>query len=316
MPPTVSLLQSLVELEPHIKGPLVDLLPEVTQAREKILVSLSVEMQKLLLQPGREISVAPKKNFDEEIESALKLPDVNRREDLIATAVLSDDSNSVEKLIQTLDKVSDANIREHVLESIYFRRATVAIKARKFEEAERLVARVKGHEQRAYLFAEIARTLLTKRERVEYSNQLLDKAIVEAKKAGATIFAARTLLTVSSLYTRIDLSRSIAVLTDAINCINRLENPDFIRDDQSKENMIPRPGGRRGHYVIRFWMPGSDPQTAIGQIAKFDFDTALSQANALTDKPHRALSMLVLSEWCLQQTPKQIKEKPKKSANP
>ena len=312
MPPTVSLLHSLMELEPHFKGPLLDLLPAVTQAREKILVSLSVEMQKLLLQPGREISVAPNKNFDEEIESALKVPDVNRREDLIATAVLSDKSNSqrLEKLIEVIEKVSNSNIREHVMEHIYFRRALVSINSRNFEEAEKLIARVKGHEQRAYLQTEIAKTLLDNHEREAYASEVLDQAISEAKKAGATIFAARTLLTASSLYTKIDLSRSIAVLTDAINYINKIENLDFVRDDQAKENMVPRPG-RRGHYRIRFYMPGLDPQTVLGQMAKIDFDTALSQRNALSDKLQRALSALALADVCLQQAQKQLKESPK-----
>ena len=74
MPPAVNLLQSLKELEPHINGPLLDLLPAVMQAREKIMVSLSVEMQKLLLQPEREIASAAKKTFEEEIETALKIP--------------------------------------------------------------------------------------------------------------------------------------------------------------------------------------------------------------------------------------------------
>ena len=309
MPPTVNLLRSLMELEPHMKGHLLDLLPAVTHAREKISVSLSVEMQKLLLRPGREISIAPTKTFDEEIDSAMKVPDVNHREDLIATAVLSDKSNSqrLERVIEAIEKISDSNIRGHLQESIYFRRAIVVINARQFEEAERLVSRVKGHEQRAYLRIEIAKMLPD-----NHASEVLDQAIWEAKEAGATIFAARTLLTASSLYAKIDLSRSIAVLTDAINCINRIENPDFVRDDQARENVVQRPGGR-GAYRFRFYMPGLDPQTVIGQMAKIDFDTALSQSNAITDKLQRALSMLALAEVCLQQ---QSKEKPTKRAIP
>lgn len=35
-------------------------------------------------------------------------------------------------------------------------------------------------------------------------------------------------------------------------------------------------------------------------MAKMDFDTALSQSNALNDKLQRCLSMLALAEVCLQ----------------
>ena len=58
-------------------------------------------------------------------------------------------------------------------------------------------------------------------------------------------------------------------------------------------------------------MPGHDSQTAIGHMAKFDFDTALAQSTALTDKLQRSLSTLALADVCLQ-TQKEHKEKPKK----
>lgn len=312
MPPTVNLLQSLMELEPHVKGPLLDLLPAVTQAREKLLVSLSAEMQKLLLQPGREISLPPTNNFDEEIEAALKVPDVNRRENLIATAVLDDRSNSqpLEKVLATIEKIVDANVREQLVDLICFRRAMVMINARQYGEAEKLISRVKGHEQRAYLYTEIAKGLLNNHQ-VGDASEFLDQAISEAKKAGVTIFAARTLLTASSLYAKLDLNRSISVLTDAINSINKIEDPDFVRDDQSKEIVAARPGGRSGDYLFHYYMPGLDPQTAIGHMAKVDFDTALAQSNALTDKLQRSLSTLALAEVCLER--QQSQEKPKKT---
>ncbi len=50
-----------MRLEPQVSASLPDLLAQLTQAREKILVSLSVETQKLLLQPGREISATQSK---------------------------------------------------------------------------------------------------------------------------------------------------------------------------------------------------------------------------------------------------------------
>jgi len=301
MPPTISLLHALMQLEPYLKGPLLDLLPLVRQARDNLLVSLPIEMQKLLRQSGRQNSIATAKNFDEEIESALKISDVDRREEVIVTTVLNEQSNSLplEKLIEVIDKIADPNVREHLLDTICFRRAMNVIGARQYEEAEKLVARVKGHEQRAYLYVEIAQTMLNNHEREMYASEVLDQAIEQAKKAGATIFAARVMLTAASLYAKIDLNRSIAVLTDAINCVNRIENPDFVRDGQAKEKVLQRPG--RDAYRFRYYMPGLDPQTVIGQMAKKDFDAALAQTNAIADKLQRALSTLALAEVCLQQ---------------
>src|SRR5262249_31527907 len=70
LPGTVHLLQGLIKLEPQVRESLPDLLPALTQTREKILVSLSVDTQKLLMQPGREVSISQEKTFDEQIESA------------------------------------------------------------------------------------------------------------------------------------------------------------------------------------------------------------------------------------------------------
>ena len=62
-----------------MRASLPDLLPSLIEAREKILVSLSVELQKVLLQPGREISVTPTQTFVEQLELAEKITDACER---------------------------------------------------------------------------------------------------------------------------------------------------------------------------------------------------------------------------------------------
>jgi hypothetical protein len=317
MPGTVHLLQGLMRLETKVRGSLPDLLAPLTQAREKILVSLPVETQKRLLQPGREVSAAPEQTFDEQIELAQKLSNVNDREDLIATLVLSaaSEKQSLESVIRTIDKISNSNVRAPLLEWIYFRRATTAVKNRQFEEAERLASQVEGQEQRAYLHTGIAEGLLNKSETKTNAREFLDQAITEATKAGITIFAARTLLTASSLYAKIDLSRSISVLESAINLINRIEAPDFSSGDQTLVKAVERKG-KPGQYALRFYMPGLDPESAFREMGKIDFDTSLSQSSGLTDKFQRAMSTLALADVCLQQAQQSPKQKPNKSARP
>jgi hypothetical protein len=314
------LLQGLIRLEPQVSDSLPDLLPQLVEARERILVSLSVETQKLLLEPGREISKAPTLSFDERIEAAQKEPDVHERDEMIATAVLGAGSGktNLAAIVQAIEKVSDSSLRGYLLEWIYFQRATSAIQEKNFEEAERLTSKIPGMEQRAYLHVEIAGGLLNRSETRTPGREILDEAITEARKAGVTIFAARTLLTASILYAKIDLSRSISVLTDAITCINRIENPDFISDDQAIENKAKRGSRRgeyRGEYVFRFYMPGFDPENAFREFAKIEFDTALSQVTTLTDKFQRATSTLSVADVCLQQV-QRPKEKTKKNARP
>ena len=52
------------------------------------------------------------------------------------------------------------------------------------------------------------------------------------------------------------------------------------------------------------------------EVAKIDFDTALSQISGLTDKFQRAMSTLGLVDVCLAQAQSQSKEKLKKNSRP
>jgi len=320
LPSAVHLLKGLMRLEPQVATSLPDLLPSLTQAREKILVSLSADIQKTLLQPGREISTTPDQTFDEELELAEKIADVNERNSLIASAVLGSEKEPLAKVVQAIDKIADSNLRAHFFEWLYFHRAAAAIRGKQFDEAERLAAKVDGLEQRAYLHTEIARGLLSRDDTQTHARELLEDAISEAKKAGVNIFAARTLLTASSLYAKVELGRSISVLGDAIDCINRIETPDFFRDDQAltkSPERRTRGGVYGGEYELRFYMPGLDPERAFNEMARVDFETSLAQSSALTDKLQRAMSSLAIADVCLAQTQQQPpKQKPARKTPP
>src|SRR5262249_2182819 len=123
-----------------------------------------------------------------------------------------------------------------------------------------------------------------------------------------------TLLTASNLYTRIDLGRSISVLADAINCINHLEAPEFSSSDQTLVKSVERKG-KSGHYAIRFYMPGLDPESAFRELARIDFNDALTQTAAFTDKFQRAMTTLAVADVCLQETERRRATNPKKIAD-
>ena len=318
-PGTGHIVQVLMRIEPQVRERLPDLLEAVVQAREKVFVSLPAEVQKNFVPPGRnDVSPSPTKTFDERIEMAEKTPNVNERDDHIVEAILSScEKAGLERLIRAADKISDSNLRGTLVEWLYFTRAREAATTKRFDEAERLVSKVEGREQRAFLRTEIAKGLLSTSETQTHAREVLDEAITEANKAGTTIYAARTLLTASNLYTKIDLSRSISVLGDAVNCINHIEAPDFF--DKASDQTLVKAIKRRsnpGRFVIRFPMPGLDPENAFREMAKIDFDDALSQTSAFTDKFLRALTTLALADVCLQQVQQPSKEKPRKIAKP
>lgn len=315
LPGTAHILQVLVRIEPELRERLPNLVPPVVQAREKLLVSLSGETQNIFQAPGRtEVSEPPRQTFSELIETAEKTPDVNTRDDLIASAVLSNSSGgSLADVVNAVEKISESNIRTPLLEWLYFQRTKEAINARRFDEAERLLGKVEGREQRSFLQVEIAKGLLNKIETQTRAREILEEGIAEANKASMTTFAARTLFTASNLFSKMDVSRSISVLGDAVDRLNHLEASDFSAANQSLVKFAKRKSNP-GRFVFRFYMPGLDPERAFSEMGKIDFDGALSQANALTDKFHRAMTTLALADLCLQRTPRKPAELPKKNS--
>jgi len=315
-PGTEHMLEVLMRIDPQVRALLPDLSEALTQVREKILVSLPVETQKEFLRPGGdEVSSPRAKTFAEQIETAEKTPDVNVRDDLFAAAVLNvSDKESLGGVVDAIQKITDSSIRESLLELLYFRRAKDAATGKRFDEAERLASKVGGLEQRAYLHTEIAKGLLNTSATQTHTREVLDDAVTEANKAGMTIFAARTLLTASILYAKLDRSRSISVLGDAINCINHLEAADFSANDQTLEKFARRKSNP-GRFLFRFYMPGLDPENAFREMARIEFDDTLSQTTSFTDKFFRAVTTLAVADVCLRQAPPEPKE-PKKTNRP
>jgi hypothetical protein len=279
LPRTAHIIQALQRIEAQVRITAPDLVPALVQTREKLLVTLPLETQNKLPAPDQSSpsGSATTRTFVERIEIAEKNPKVNERDDLIVEAVLgSSEQESVDRVLAAQDKISDKALRDTLTEWFYFTRAKQAVKGKQFAEAERLIARVEGQELRAYLKVEIAKALLNNSAADVRGREILDEGIAEANKSGMTIYTARTLLTAAELYSQIDLSRSLSVLGEAINCVNHLAAPDFAAEDQSLVK-TPRRKSNRGRFMIRFYMPGLDPERAFRDLAKIEFDATYSQ---------------------------------------
>ncbi len=309
-PGTGHIAQVLLRVEPEVSTALPDMLPEVIQAREKLLVSLPLETQGKLRPPESSATPAPSRTFDEQIEQAEKLSNPDKRYQLIVSAILSTSkTEDPEAVLRAVDKIDDAQVRSTLKDWLYFNRAQQAIKEKRMEDAETLTSKIEMLEPRAYLRTEIAKELLSASETQSQAREVLEQAISEASKAPKSVAAIRMLFTASNLYLKTDLNRSISVLTTATETANQANELDFQSGDQAITKEIRGKGFRR---LVRFYVPGLDPESALRELAKVDFDVALSQATAFTDKFQRAMTTLSVVEVCLQKTLDTSKSKSKK----
>ncbi|MFS8086201.1 MAG: hypothetical protein ACMG6H_11280, partial [Acidobacteriota bacterium] len=100
---------------------------------------------------------------------------------------------------------------------------------------------------------------------------------------------------------------AIGVLSDAVKSINHIDAPDF-----SSEYVGRRIEGRTFGSYATLQTPGFNPENGFREIGKVDFDGALNLAANFVDKPLRAMTMMALAEWCLQNSQNSKPRKPAK----
>jgi hypothetical protein len=261
-----------------------------------------------LLAPGAQRNISsvidsertPKKSFEEQIEAAEKVANVDRRDMQFAMAVMGvSKDHPLENVLSIIDKISDANVRASLLNWFYYFRTQALIADKNLGEARKLASKVSELDQRAYLFTRIAEESLKQAEDQTEARDLLNEISNELGKAPKTIVTARALLALAHLYSKIDTNRGVEELSNAVRTINALESPDF-----SQQFVMIKIEGKAFGSFASLSTPGFNPESAFREMGKLDFDGSLVQATTFTDKSLRALTTLSVIEPCLQVKPK------------
>ncbi|HEX6715702.1 MAG TPA: hypothetical protein VF088_01250 [Pyrinomonadaceae bacterium] len=284
---------ALTRLEKQVQENLPDLADATSNTKEKLFASLNQSLQK---QVAGEIAGdnAPKKLFDEQVEAAEKQKDPGRRDQLLTFAVTGASKDEpVEKVLSVIDKISEASIRDSLLNWFYYFRAQALIASKDFSEARKLANRVTEMDQRAYLFTRIAEESLKQTEDQAEARDVLNEIANAVSKAPKTITSARALLALAHLYAKIDTNRGIEELGNAVKTINALESPDF-----SQQFVMMKIEGKTFGSFASFSTPGFNPENAFREMGKLDFDGSLAQATTFTDKSLRSLTTLAVIEPC------------------
>ena len=302
---TAHILQVLMRIEPHIRRNNPDLAEPMTQAQQRIKVSLPLDTQQALSTHHGE-NTGPGATFEERIEAAEKLTDVGKRQEYFTQWILNTTAEPVEIVAPAIDKITDSSIRTILYDWLYFTRALDAVKSKDLSNASKLAAKIGDIEPRAHLYLQIARAALALPVSAVNARDTLELAIAEAQKSPKTIFTARTLLNAADFYRTIDASRSMEVLRYAIDATNAVQQPDFAANDQT---IVKRTNGNGWRREARFFMAGLDPQAVFTSFAKIDLEGTQSQTQLIADKLIRALTTISVAEVCLQQQPQRQRQK-------
>lgn len=284
---------ALSRLEKQVQDNLPDLAEAATRTKERLFASLDQGMQQ-----GVTGQIAsdnpPKRSFDEQVEAAEKQQDVGRRDQQFTFAVTGASKGvPVDKVLSVIDKISEASVRESLLNWYYYFYAQSLIESKDLSEARKFAARITELDQRAYLFTRIAEESLKQTEDQAEARDVLNEISNAVSKAPKTIVTARALLALAYLYARIDVNRGIEELGNAVKTINALESPDF-----SHGFVMMKIEGKTFGSFATISTPGFSPESAFGEMGKLDFDGSLIQATTFTDKMLRAFTTLAVIEPC------------------
>jgi hypothetical protein len=284
---------AVTRLEKQIQSSLPDLFDATVRAREKLSPMLTASVRPRV-QAALDRDNAPKRSFDELVEAAEKLDEVNRRDrDLTMAITGSSKGQTVERVISVIDKISDAGVRASLLNWFYYFRTQELIASKQLVEARRLATKVAELDQRAYLFMRIAEESLKESKDKSEAHDLLNEIANDVAKAPKTIVSARALLALAYLYAKVDTNRGVEELGKAVNTINALESPDF-----SQQFVMMKIEGKTFGSYAAFSTPGFNPENAFREMGKLDFDGSLVQSANFSDKSLRALTTLSVIEPC------------------
>ncbi len=284
---------ALARLEKQVQDNLPDLAETTTRTKERLFASLNQDTQKQI--SGRISSDnEPQRSFDEMVELAEKQKDPGLRDQYLSGAVTgASKGEPIEKVLSVIDKISEAGIRDSLLNWFYYFTAQALIASKDLSEARKLAGKVTELDQRAYLFTRIAEESLKQTQDQSEAREVLNEIADAISKAPKTIVTARALLALAYLYSKIDMNRGIEELGNAVKTINTLESPDF-----SLPFVLMKIEGKTFGSFATISTPGFSPENAFREIGKLDFDGSLIQATTFTDKSLRAFTTLAVIEPC------------------
>jgi hypothetical protein len=287
---------ALTRLQGPIHKSLPDLAPASETARANLAAKLSPDSQRELRRkvdddnPGKSAGT-----FDEQVEAALKNPNVDRRDEQLASVILyGSKDETLDHVFAALDKISDSSLRQPLVSWLYFDRAQGAVKDRKLGEARKLAAHVDELDQRAFLYSLIVEESLKEKADATQAHEVLEEVLEATAKAPNTMVKVRALLGVAYLYTKFDMDRAVEVVAQAVQSINRIEKPDF-----TQQFLTRRIEGKTFATYALYPTAGFTPENAFREIGRVDFDSMLNQASNFSDKLLRATMTLALVEQCL-----------------
>jgi hypothetical protein len=307
----VYMVAALAELEPIIIQQHPVFIQQFSEAKAQATGMLNEQMRKELDSREKQneslgYGFERRLKLVEEADAAGKLTD-HMIVSLLTWGEKAKSEDQFKQIEPWLAKIQNENGRNETINYFWFLRTQLAVKEKRFDDAERSAKKVPEVEHRAILFFEIAEVQLKSVNDAATVYQTLREVGRLAEQAETSVEKARVLIALASQYIKINPGFAMQELSDAIKIVNRLEGAEVLSTAVYRQIKV-----NNSSFFTSFSMPGQGLEGTFKEISKNNFELSLSNAKSLENKYLRTLAILAIAQNCVGTQKK--KPAPKKPA--
>ncbi len=306
--PPVYMVSALRDLEPIVVQQFPDLLQRLSVAKSQAASLMTAEMNKKLEEKDKWAD-SQGQSFDEQLAAIEKADGEGKLTDYMILRLLTGPGRTEEqlqKILPLLDKVKEEKPRREMINYFWFLRAKLAIKEKRWDDADKHTAKVPEAEHRAVLMFDMATEQAKNASYVSSLFETLNRLSKVTRGAENSVSKAQVLLGLANMYERVNHSTALDELAEAIRVTNNLKEPDIFTTFVRREIK-----GKEFTYFASFGTPGYDLEKTFEELSKKDFEMSLTHAKALADRYLRTLAVIAVATNCAKNSKPAAKPRPK-----
>ena len=276
-PEAVYIVTALQEIEPIVVQNFPVFLSRLGLARSKAFAMLNEENRKSM--SDREVwRDSLGRSFEDRITEMEKADAEGKLKDsMIIFALTSNPKTDAHfKLLEPwIDKISEPEGRAQTANYFWFMRGKLAIKDKRYTDAQDFAKKVPEIEHRAILLFDIAEKQLADVNDAAGAYQTLADVAKVARSSEDSLGKIRVHLGLANLYEKFNHGFAISELSDAVAAANKVKDSDLLSG-----SVMQRIKVKDLAFFASFGVPGYGLENSFTAVSKNDFSLSLSNAKA------------------------------------
>jgi hypothetical protein len=293
---------ALADMEPVIVESFPELLQRFSEARSQANSLVTADMRKdmeatAVLDKTRDVTFGERlQRLEDADEKGLLTDEMIVQAYISLFSVRADDD--FKKFEPWVAKIKDDTGRKEATSYFWYLRSELAIKDGRYDEADKMAAKVPELDHRSILLLKIAQKQLANPNEAPQAFDMLNNVSKAAHSAPDSVAKAQVLLGLATFYENVNHSIALDELGEAVKVLNRLEDPDVSQSWIYRQILV-----KDYSFTASISLPGVNFESTLNNMGKRDFEMTLANAKTLDDKYLRTTAVIAIAKNCVQPAP-------------